>query len=128
MEREDDSINYSRHWKMFYYIIYLFIIGLILTLTNLTKRNVSHIQSYFHLPVSWRILWELQVTDLLMPVFLFTFATSQTSSYPMVLTRSDEPRSRANPLLRLYICAGNRTRDLLVSRHAGHSTNEAEIQ
>ena len=39
-----------------------------------------------------------------MPTFLIRSATFQSISYPIVLTRLDEPRSRPNPHLKLWKC------------------------
>ena len=49
-----------------------------------------------------------------MLTFLIRFDTSQSSSYPIVLTRLGGPRSRPNPLLK-FGSTGNQTHDLMGS-------------
>ena len=43
------------------------------------------------------------ITSLLILNFLFIFAISQSSSYPTVLSRLSEPRSRSNPILKMWM-------------------------
>ena len=57
-------------------------------------------------------------------------ATSQSSSYPIVLTRLGRPRSRSNPHLKLWKCRESKTRllgpysDTLTPRQTKPKTKE----
>ena len=50
-----------------------------------------------------------------MSTFLIRSATSQSSSYPIVLTRLGGPRSRSNPDLKFVEVPGDRTQDFMIS-------------
>ena len=62
----------------------------------------------------------------LMSTFLIRFTASQSSSYPIVLTRLGGPLSRPNPHLKFVEVPGiEPTTPWTVVRHANHYTNEA---
>ena len=50
-----------------------------------------------------------------MSTFLIRSAISQSSTYPIVLTRLGGPRSRPNPQFKICGSAGDQTRDLMIS-------------
>ena len=50
-----------------------------------------------------------------MSTFLISSSTSQSNSYPIVLTMPGGPRSRPNPHLKFVEVQEDRTRDLMIS-------------
>ena len=59
-----------------------------------------------------------------MLTFLIRSASSQSSSYPIVLTRLGGPRSRPSPHLKFFGRAGDRTRDLMISSQTCQSLDQ----
>ena len=60
-----------------------------------------------------------------MLTFLIRYTTSQSSSYPIVLTRLGRPRSRPNPQFKIVKAPGiEPATSWLVARHADPHINE----